>query len=266
MERLRLSTAAQRSPNTSMPMPNRSILVIGCIAWCLTFTAFAEDLPPTEAPPAAAESHEIELFYDVNLGLFRVGETELKLTTTAATYKLEGVLDTKGALGNLLKLHGEFTAEGTLENQLPVTQAFEIIEENKKKEERKVVRVMDNRTTIERTGKDDWEFDTPKGNDFMTTLFAYSSCQDEMRVFDEDESFIVRLKEQIEDRKVSQGRKFFSGLTTLCQYEFIYEDDETRRVDIWYGEFQGRIVPIRLQIRIAVLPDGIFRLRKTPRR
>lgn len=236
-------------------------LICGVLFFC-ALIAIGETSEQDEKA-TEAENLMVALIYDVKLGFFGVGITELELTTTAESYELKGDLNTGGTLGQLLNLHGEFVATGTLMEQIPTTKTFTMIEEKEKKQTRKEIIVKDQMTTIKRTDRDDWEFETPRGNDFMTTLFAYSSCQDEMQVFDEDETFIVRLKEEVTDKKLSQGRKYFSGLTTQCQYEFIYDDDETRRVDIWYGEFGDRIVPVRLQIRIRFLPNGIFKLRKS---
>ncbi len=235
-------------------------IVFGVVLYCVS-SAIGENSEQDETS-ADAESQTVALIYDVKLGFFGVGVTDLELTTTEESYELKGDLNTGGTLGQLLNLHGEFVATGTLVEQIPTTKTFTMIEEKEKKQTRKEIIVKDQMTTIKRTDRDDWEFATPSGNDFMTTLFAYSSCQDEMQVFDEDETFMVRLKEEVSDKKLSQGRQYVSGLTTQCQYEFIYDDDETRRVDIWFGEFEDRIVPVRVQIRIRFLPSGIFKLRK----
>lgn len=235
-------------------------LASGVILFCVA-TAIGESSEQDEIS-TAEESETIALIYDVKLGFFTVGIAELELTTAEESYELIGDLNTGGTLGQLLNLHGEFVATGTVADQVPTTKTFTMIEEKEKKHTRKEIIVKDQLTTIKRTARDDWVFATPEGNDFMTTLFAYSSCQDEMQVFDKDESFSVRLKEEIADKKLSQGKKYVSGVTTLCHYEFIYDDNETRRVDIWYGEFKDQIVPVRLEIRIRFLPNGVFKLRK----
>lgn len=240
---------------------SRTIVLVSSVFLFCVATVVGESSEQDEIS-TAEESKTVALIYDVKLGFFTVGITELELTTAEESYELIGDLNTGGTLGQLLNLHGEFVATGTVEDQVPTTKTFTMIEEKEKKQTRKEIIVKDQMTTIKRTDRDDWEFATPVGNDFMTTLFAYSSCQDEMQVFDEDETFIVRLKEEVADKKLSQGRKYVSGVTTLCHYEFIYDDDETRRVDIWYGEFEDQIVPVRLEIRIRFLPNGIFKLRK----
>lgn len=209
------------------------------------------------------EFNALKLNYDVRIGIFKVGKMLLTASFDDESYELEGGLEAGGPIEKLLNLQGDFVVTGTFSDGVPATEKYVLIEEEKNKDERKVITVENGSTTVEETGKEIVEFATPNGNDLMTTLFMHSECQEEMEVFEDDESFIVKLEREVAHRKIWQGRKHYSGMTTLCNYEFVYKKDEVRKIDIWLGEVNGRVVPVRIKFRVPVLPNGLFTLRTT---
>ena len=207
--------------------------------------------------------YSVSLHYDGRLGPIRVGTIEADLSIKNDIYELEGSITGAGPIKRLLKWQGEFASKGVFEEGRPVTQAYLLLEreENKGKVERKTVLVHGSTTYISETGKPRVEKPRPEGIDMMSAIFANSQCADEMVVYDGEDPFVIKLKSRDSNKKLRQGRKYFSGETELCRYEFIYDEDEVRKVDIWIAEIQGRGVPVRIRIRVPVIPDGVFKLR-----
>ncbi|MCY3884018.1 MAG: hypothetical protein OXG24_03795, partial [Gammaproteobacteria bacterium] len=150
------------------------------------------------------------------------------------------------------------------EEGIPISTSYFLTEREEKEgqEEVKTVHVFDEIVVIKETGKSDVEREKPHGIDMMTALFANTQCRDEMLVHDGEDPFVIKLWKRKPEQKLRQGKNYYSGITELCRYRFIYDEDEVRKVDIWLGEVEGRRVTVRLSIRIPVVPNGVFKLRK----
>ena len=209
---------------------------------------------------------DIPLVYDIRVGPLQVGTLEGKLSVADESYELEGSIIGKGPIARLLDWKGDFAAEGNFVEGFPEANKYLLLEreEKKGKVERKTIVLYDGKVRIIETGHPSIEREAPRGIDMMSAILINTQCRDEMVVHDGEDPFIIRLKKREEDKKVRQGRKHFSGLAEMCQYEFIYDEDEVRKVDIWIAEFEGRRVAVRVRFRIPVIPDGVFKLRLPP--
>lgn len=212
------------------------------------------------------ESSKSSLIYDGRVGPIKVGVIEAHLTIQGQSYELEGSISGAGPIARLLDWKGEFAATGILEEGIPITKSYLLTEVDEKdgEEETKTIHVFDEIVVISETGKPQVERPKPHGIDMMTALFANSQCREEMLVHDGEDPFVIKLWKQKPDQKLRQGKNYYSGIAEMCRYRFIYDDDEVRKVDIWLGEVEGRIVTVRLSIRIPVIPNGVFKLRIVP--
>ena len=212
------------------------------------------------------EADGIALKYDGRVGPIRVGKLEAILTVENGAYELDGSIVGAGPIKRLLKWQGEFNAKGILEEGRPVTKSYLLTESEKRGDEieLKTVSIQDSIALITETGKPDLEQPAPGGIDMMSAILVNSECRENMVVHDGEDPFVIQLKQPGEPRKLRQGRKYYSGETEMCRYEFIYDEDEVRKVDIWLADVRGRKVPVRIRIRIPVIPDGVFKLRLQP--
>lgn len=206
---------------------------------------------------------EFALKYDGRVGPVRVGKLEALLTVQNDTYELDGSIVGTGPLKRLLKWQGEFTAKGVFQEERPITTSYQLTESEKRGDETeiKIIRILESTAFVSETGKPDIEIPAPEGIDMMSFMLVNASCAEDMVVHDGEDPFQIKLKHPGEDRKLRQGRKYYSGEAEMCRYEFIYDEDEIRKVDIWLAEVDGRKVPVRIRIRIPVIPDGVFKLR-----
>ena len=206
---------------------------------------------------------EFALKYDGRVGPVRVGKLEALLTVENDTYELDGSIEGTGPLKRLLKWQGEFTAKGFFQEGRPITTSYRLTESEKRGDETelKIISIQESTAYITETGKPDIEMPAPDGIDMMSFMLVNASCAEDMVVHDGEDPFQIKLKQPGEDRRLRQGRKYYSGEAEMCRYEFIYDEDEIRKVDIWLAEVDGRRVPVRIRIRIPVIPDGVFKLR-----
>ncbi len=201
--------------------------------------------------------------YDGNVGPVRVGLLEVELQITDDAYEMEGEIAGAGPIKRLLNWRGTFTAGGTFADERPVTSSyfFEQDEVRRKKKEVKRVTVSGPVTRITETDKEDLEFPTPPGNDMMTAILLDPSCDEAKDVHDGENSFILELYATKPERNVKQGRNYWTGTADLCRYKVMVDGKEMRKLDLWIGEVDGRLAPVRIGVRIPLIPDGVFKLR-----
>ncbi len=230
----------------------QQILLVVLVANVVVNSADAED---------ADQTNKYAVDYDIKLGVFNVGSMRAEIDRTDTTYSVDGSLEAGGPIKRFLNLHGEFATHGVFDELQPITTAYVLIQNDERKKQRKVTVASEGTTRVHRNDKDTMEYQTPEGTDIFSLLLLHDKCVDGINVYEGDDPFKIKLRSKKEDKKLSQGRKHFSGTTDQCLYNFEYEDGEVRKVQIWLGELDGRVVPVRIRISVPFVPDGVFKLR-----
>ena len=153
---------------------------------------------------------------------------------------------------------GTFAAVGRFVDGFPASEAYLLFEEDR--DDREFLLAFNGRTTIHKSDGESEELAAPAGSDLMSVMFLADHCLDETTVHDgEDAYHLVPVRSQ--PHKLSQAEAYYSGDAQRCDYRFRYVDGSTRRVSVWMAEWNGRRLPVRIQIRVPLLPDGTLRLR-----
>lgn len=207
-----------------------------------------------QAGAAAAE----ELLYDAQVAWFHAGTIVMNFQEEASRYELSGVVTASGAMNRLFKWRGRFAATGRFVEGFPTTNAYLLLEDDG--ENREVLLAFGDKTTIHATGDESEELPVPPGSDLMSVMFLAPHCLAETTVHDGEDAYRI-VPERVSERNLRQRSQYFSGPTRRCDYRFRYVDGSTRRVSIWLSDTGEPRLPVRIQLRIPFLPDGILRLR-----
>ena len=199
-----------------------------------------------------------ELLYDAQVAWFHAGTIVMTFQHNASRYELSGVVTTSGAMNRLFKWRGRFAATGRFVEGFPTTNADLLLEVEG--ENREVLLAFGDKTTIHATGDESEELPVPPGSDLMSVMFLAPHCLTETTVHDGEDAYRI-VPERVSERNLRQRSQYFSGPTRRCDYRFRYVDGSTRRVSIWLADTGEPRFPVRIQIRIPFLPDGILRLR-----
>jgi len=218
----------------------RALRVALAVAAFVVSTAVAEDLD-----------------YDAQVAWFHAGKIRMTLHEDGDRYELSGVVTTSGPMNRLLKWRGQFASTGQFDEGFPTTRAYLLIEEDD--EEREVVFAFGDKTTIHATGDESEEIPAPPGSDLMSVMFLAPHCLDETTTVHDGEDAYRIVPERTLRRHLNQRSGYFSGSTVRCDYRFRYVDGSTRRVSVWLDEGGGTRFPVRIQVRVPFLPDGILR-------
>lgn len=214
-----------------------SLLVAAAIAW---------------APSAE------ELQYDAQVAWFHAGTINMTLEEDGDRYELSGLVTTSGAMNRLFKWRGQFAATGRFVDGSPTTNAYLLLEDDG--ETREVLLAFGDKTTIHTTDSKSEVLPVPPGSDLMSVMFLAPHCLGETVVHDGEDAYRI-VPERTSTRHLNQKPRYFSGPTVRCDYRFRYVDGSTRRVSFWIPDAQGPRFPVRIQVRVPLLPDGILRLR-----
>lgn len=222
------------------------------LARSLPFAAF------TACHAVAASAAAEELLYDAQVAWFHAGTIDMTFQHNASRYELSGVVTTSGAMNRLFTWRGQFAATGRFVEGFPTTNAYLLLEDDGEK--REVLFAFGDKTTIHATDDESEELPVPPGSDLMSVMFLAPHCLGETTVHDGEDAYRI-VPERISERNLRQSSRYFSGPTKRCDYRFRYDDGSTRRVSIWLSNTGEPRFPVRIQLRVPLLPDGILRLR-----
>lgn len=202
--------------------------------------------------------------YDVKVGWMKAGEMNTTLLFDSDKYQLEGRIRTMGMFARFLRWQGNFSAVGTMRDGRPHTEVYLVIEherDDSDKGESKIVITDDESTRIHRTGRESKRRKQPRGEDLMSTLLMLTRCDETLIVHDGEDPYEVHLVREKNFKRINQGTQHYTGPATMCRYQLMYEGRQLRKVDVWLAEVGGRTTPVRIRVRIPLLPDGLMKLR-----
>lgn len=198
-----------------------------------------------------------EVRYDAQVAWFHAGTISMTLDGYGDRYELSGVVSTSGAMNRVFKWRGRFAATGRMVEGFPTTKAYLLLEDDG--ETREVLLAFGDKTTIHATDDESEELPVPPGSDLMSVMFLAPHCLGETTVHDGEDAYRI-VPERTSERNLNQRSRYYSGPTVRCDYRFRYVDGSTRRVSVWIAE-NGSRFPVRVQLRVPFLPDGVLRLR-----
>ena len=198
-----------------------------------------------------------EVRYDAQVAWFHAGTISMTLDGYGDRYELSGVVSTSGAMNRVFKWRGRFAATGRMVEGFPTTEAYLLLEDDG--ETREVLLAFGDKTTIHATDDESEELPVPPGSDLMSVMFLAPHCLGETTVHDGEDAYHI-VPEHTSERNLNQRSRYYSGPTLRCDYRFRYVDGSTRRVSVWIAE-NGSRFPVRVQLRVPLLPDGVLRLR-----
>lgn len=212
------------------------------------------------ATGAATQDEALQLRYDVRVAWLNAGQLRADLHTPAQRYELSGVIATSGVMDRFFKWRGTFAAAGRIENGYPRTTAYLLFEEDGKG--REMVLATRRETTIHATGRASETLPAPRGSDLMSVMFLAPHCLRQATVHDGEDPYHIRLVRTAE-QFLRQKERYYSGPTERCDYRFRYDDGTVRRISLWMAELPRRRLPVRIRVRVPLLPDVLLRLRRT---
>lgn len=205
--------------------------------------------------PAAAE----ERLYDAQVAWLNAGRIELRLALRdEQRYEFSGSVYTSGAMNRFFRWQGRFAATGSFQDGQPRTDAYLLLADDG--ESRELVLAAGERTAIHRTGRESRELPQPPGTDLMSMTFLGAHCQDGVTVHDGEDPYRVALTGE-GAQTLRDKAPYYSGPAKRCDYRFRGPRGRTRRVSIWVAPVSERSWPVRIRIRVPLLPDGVLRLR-----
>ena len=211
-------------------------------------------IPLLAALPNGAD----ELHYEAQVAWLDAGDIELSIQRRGDNYELSGTVITSRVVNRLFKWRGTFAAVGRFVDGFPQSEAYLLFAEDR--DDREILLAFDGTTTIHKSDGESEELAAPRGSDLMSVMFLADHCLDETTVHDgEDAYHLVPVRSR--PHELDQAESFYSGEAQRCDYRFRYVDGSTRRVSVWMAEMDGRRLPVRIQIRVPLLPDGTLRLR-----
>ena len=203
--------------------------------------------------PAAEDLH-----YEAQVAWLQAGDVTLSLQRDGDDYELSGMVVTSRVVNRLFKWRGRFASVGRFVDGFPQSRAYLLFAEDR--DDREILFAFDGKTTVHKSDGESEELVAPEGSDLMSVMFLADHCLTATTVHDgEDAYHLVPVRSR--QRRLQQAETHYSGETLRCDYRFRYVDGSTRRVSVWMAELNGRRLPVRIQVRVPLLPDGILRLR-----
>ena len=235
-------------------------------AWMLILCSLVPAQGRSERPAfpdysKLCEAETFNLLYDARIGWIHAGQLSVDICIDGSDYFFTGLFRTGGPIENFIRWNGRFTSVGRLTEELPRSSAYLVIEENIRKDNSKIVLAAHNLTTIHGRNRSSRSMEHPPGNDLMSALFLSGGCRDHMIVHDGEDPYDIALVGYEPDDRINQGRSFFTGEALRCKYRFTYHTGKVRKVDVWWADVKGRPFPVRIRVRVPILPDAVFRLR-----
>ena len=229
-----------------MPFLRRGLTTVGAI--CSVLGAVADERPTSS----------IKLHYDVQVAWIQAGEIVMQLTEDGDRYALYGTVTTSSFMDRFFTWHGQFVADGRFRDNFPHTDAYMLWGDDGQREETLVS--FGGRTSVTTSDGESYELDQPPGSDFMSVTFLAPHCLNGASLHDGEDLYFVQLVRAADD-PLTLRPPFYAGASQRCDYQFRYTDGNTRRVSLWVAEWQGRRLPVRVRVRIPLLPDGVMHLR-----
>jgi len=199
-----------------------------------------------------------KLLFDARVGWLSAGTLSLSFEIDNSMYEMLGDIQTSGSIEKFLRWRGRFAVTGSIVDEIPYSNAYLLIADSDRK--RTITFATAGTTTIHTSSEGSEALDEPQGTDLMSVLFLSGSCFEERKVHDGEDAYDVALV----NRKTTflrQGTNFVSGQATICDYRFFDDKGGRRKVSIWLVQWNGRVVPARIQVRLPLRPDGILKLR-----
>lgn len=210
------------------------------------------------AAGAAAPATTQQLTYDVKIAWLEAGRMRADIVRRAEGYDLLGNIVSSRAMDRFFRWRGRFIATGQLVAGFPKTQAYLLLEDDG--EEREVLLAAAGTTNLHRSGGKSKSLPTPPGSDLMSVLLLARHCLPETEVHDGESHYHLRLFGTAE-QDLRQPAHYYSGAATRCDYRFRYASGTVRRISLWMADWRGTRLPVRVRVRIPLLPDVVLRLR-----
>lgn len=207
---------------------------------------------------AAAPATTQRLAYDVKIAWLEAGKLSADIARRAERYELAGNIVSSKAMDRFFRWRGRFAATGALVAGFPTTRAYLLFEDDG--EEREVLLATAGTTNLHRSGGRSKSSPAPPGSDLMSVLFLAPHCLPETEVHDGQSRYHLRLYGTAE-QVLRQSARYYSGATTRCDYRFRYSNGTVRRISLWMADWRGARAPVRVRVRIPLLPDVVLRLR-----
>lgn len=206
-----------------------------------------------DSPPA-----DMNLHYDVQVAWIQAGQIILRFSPGDDRYTLSGTVTTSRFMDRFFKWRGRFVATGRFSDSFPRTETYLLWGDNGKRQETLILR--GDTTRITTSEGESRQLERPPGSDFMSVTFLAPHCLPSTTLHDGEDLYYLRLVRE-GDERLSLRPPFHSGPSQRCDYEFRYDDGTMRRVSLWMADWQGRRLPVRVRVRIPLLPDGVMNLR-----
>lgn len=233
-------------------MTKRAALATGIVVtgWALAVIA---------AEPRAAA---LTLRYDVQVAWIQAGEIAMQFTQTGDRYALSGTVATSPFMDRLFKWRGRFVATGRFHGDVPHSDTYLLWGSDGEREERSIT--FGGRTVITTSRGESRDIPQPPGSDFMSVTFLAPHCLVDTTLHDGEDLYHLQLV-RASDETLALRPPYYADATQRCDYKFRYDDGSIRRVSLWMGYWQGRRLPVRVRVRIPLLPDGVMHLRTEER-
>ena len=231
---------------------------VATAAWMALTMPFAASAGEPAQDDGAAMAYT-ELRYDIKVAWIDAGEIAMQLSREGDRYALLGTVATSRLMDRFFKWHGRFVSIGRFEGGFPHTNTYMLWGEGEKK--RETVISSGGATTIQSSDGGTREVPQPPGSDLMAVTFLAPHCLQETTLHDGEHLYRLRLEHSVARESLPQRRHYYSAPSQRCDYRFTYSDGSTRRLSLWIGTWQDRRMPVRLRVRVPLLPDGNVFLR-----
>ena len=198
-----------------------------------------------------------KLLFDARVGWLSAGTLSVSFEIDNSSYEMLGDIQTSGSIEKFLRWRGRFAATGNIIDGAPYSNAYLLIADSDRK--RTITFATAGMTTIHKSSEESEALDAPQGTDLMSVLILSTACFEKRTVHDGEDAYDVVLND-VQSSFLRQGRKFVSGQAIICNYRFFDNKGGRRKVSIWLVEWNGRMVPARIQVRLPLRPDGILKL------
>ena len=201
------------------------------------------------------------MHYDAEVAWINAGEISMWLGQRGDSYSFSGSVTTSRLMSRFIKWGGVFVATGRMVEGFPHTEAYMLWGGDGTEDEKLIS--FAGVTTIQEDGETK-AVEQPPGSDFMSVTFLAPHCVATTTLHDGEHLYRLLLESQVENVQLNRLPPYYRGPSTRCDYWFSYRDGTTRRISLWMAEWQGRRLPVRVRVRVPLLPDGFLHLRTEP--